>query len=120
MEDAHDFCNAEHYQKQDFLINDFLFNLRIFRQRNHWLSKNLYKNSNSETIPMYGATVYKIRRFNPETNQFWTFYGNMEGESIEIQIPDYKSVVIKTPNALVEKNKVILSNSEAVIICEFL
>ncbi len=70
MEDAHDFCNAEHYQNQDDSLNDFLFNLRILIKRNHWLSKNLYNNSTIEIIPMYGATAYKISRYNPSTKQF--------------------------------------------------
>ncbi len=40
----------------------------------------------------------------------------MEGGKIEIQVPDYESIAIKTPNVLLEKNRLILGNSEAVIL----
>ncbi len=115
MEDAHDFCNVFYYQNQVESADYFLF-LRKLKQRNLWLRKNLCQKSKIEQLYYYGATVYCIERAHPEDDSCWTFYGNMEGEEITIKIADYQSVIIQTPKAIVEKNRIILGNNQAVIV----
>ncbi len=117
MEDVHNFCNVSHAEK-DFSKNvssELFFQIRKFRKRNSWLSKNLLQEDTLQIIPKYGAIVYQICRKNIETNETWAFYANMEGDKITLQTPDNQGIIFKTNNFISDKNEMILSNSEAVI-----
>jgi hypothetical protein len=117
MQDIHDFCNVCHAEKyfSQNIESELFFQIRKFRARNNWLSKNLFQEDIVEIIPKYGATVYHISRENIANGETWIFYGNMEGDKITLQIPDNQGIVMKTNNISFHKNEMTLGNSEAII-----